>query len=346
MNAKEAREAMWHHCRHVKRFRLNTANTYANRVYEFVCFCVERRVVGTNEHRVAAYLSARAPKIAAKTQNQVLCALVKFFAEVLRKPLGDLGGWAYARVKARAPVWLSQDEVRRTLDLMQGTHKLMAQISYGCGLRLMECVRLRVQDVDLAKRTLHIVGAKGDKDRVVRLPDVLIAPLGTQVQRLRSLWEGDQAKGCNPVALPEGLERKYPNGGREWCWFWLFPQRALSRDPETGIVRRHHTIEDVYTRALKAAALAAGVSRRVKSHTLRHSYATHFLENGGDLARLQRLLGHSSLETTEIYLHCAPHVITQARSPLDDLLGPVVVPFAAAAVVASPRLHLADLRKA
>jgi integron integrase len=330
MNAKEAREAMWRHVRLVERCRLNTANTYANRVYEFVCFCVEHRPAGNNEQKVAAFLSARAPRISAKTQNQVLCALVKFFAKVLRKPLGDLGGWAYARVKPRAPVWMSQDEVRRTLALMHGTHQLMAQVSYGSGLRLMECVRLRVQHVDLEKRTLYIIGAKGDKDRVVPLARACVPPLAAHLQRVRALWEGDQAKGHPPVALPEGLERKYPNAGREWPWFWVFPQGALSRDPETGIVRRHHVVEDVYSRALKIAAARAGVSKRVKSHTLRHSFATHFLENGGDLSRLQRLLGHSSLETTEIYLHCAPHVIAQARSPLDDLQGVVVVPFGAA----------------
>lgn len=327
MNAKDAREAMWRHCRLVKRFRLNTANTYGNRVYDFVCFCVQQRVTGTNEQKVAAYLNHCAPKISAKTQNQILCALVKFFAEVLRKPLGDLGGWAYAHVKPRAPVWLTQDEVRRILALLRGKHKLMAEISYGSGLRLMECVRLRVQHIDLAKRTLFIVGAKADKDRVVPLARACVAPLAEHLQRVRALWERDQAHACPPVALPEGLERKYPNAGREWPWFWAFPQRSLSRDPESGIIRRHHTIEDVYSRALKVAAREAGVSKRVKSHTLRHSFATHFLENGGDLARLQRLLGHSSLETTEIYLHCAPHVIAQARSPLDELAGPTVVPF-------------------
>lgn len=331
MNAKEAHEAMWRHVRLVERCRLTTANTYANRVYEFVCFCVENRLTGTNEQKVAAFLSARAPRISAKTQNQVLCALVKFFAKVLRKPLGDLGGWAYAKVKPRAPVWMTQAEVRRTLALMRGTHQLMAQVSYGSGLRLMECVRLRVQHVDLEKRTLFIVGAKQDKDRVVPLARSLVTPLGEHIQRVRALWEGDQAKGYPPVALPEGLERKYPRAGAEWPWFWLFPQGRLSRDPETGIERRHHAMEDVYTRALKNAARQAGVSKRVKSHTLRHSFATHFLENGGDLARLQRLLGHSSLETTEMYLHCAPHVIAQARSPLDDLQGEVVVPFGAAA---------------
>lgn len=327
MNAKQAAQSMWRHCRLVKRFQRNTADTYANCVFAFVCFCAERKLTGTNEQRVAAYLSARAPRISAKTQNQILCALVKFFAEVINKPLGDLGGWAYARVKPRAPVWLSQTEIKRTLTLMHGTHALMARLSYGCGLRLMECVRLRTQHFDLEKRTLHIVGAKGDKDRVVPLPLTLIPALAAHLQRVRTLWESDQARGANPVALPDGLERKYPNAGREWPWFWAFPARSVSADPETGIVRRHHTIEDVYTRALKHAAAAAGVTRRVKSHTLRHSYATHFLEGGGDLARLQRLLGHSSLETTEIYLHCAPHLVTQARSPLDDLNGSTVVPF-------------------
>lgn len=329
MNAEDAHAAMWKHCRLVKRFRKNTADTYANCVRDFVRFCVTNRPEGTNEQKVAAYLNVRAPKIAAKTQNAILCALVKFFAEVVRKPLGDLGGWAYARVRPRAPVWMTQDEIRRTLGLMTGTHQLMAQISYGSGLRLMECVRLRVQHIDLEKRTLLIIGAKGDKDRVVPLARALVAPLAAHLERVRLLWEGDQTKGYSPVAMPDGLERKYPKAGREWPWFWAFPQGRLSRDPESGIVRRHHAMEDVYTRALKTAARKAGVSKRVKSHTLRHSFATHFLENGGDVAILQRLLGHTSLETTQIYVHCAPHIVTQARSPLDDMTAPVVVPFVA-----------------
>jgi integron integrase len=328
MNAEEAYEAMWKHCRLVKRFRLNTANTYAACVREFVRWCVVQRPEGTNEQKVAAYLTARAPRIAAKTQNAVLCGLVKFFAEVVRKPLGDLGGWTYARVKARAPVWMTQEEVRRTLGLMSGTHQLMAQISYGSGLRLMECVRLRVQHVDLEKRTLMIIGAKGDKDRVVPLARACVPALAAHLERVRLLWEGDQAKGYPPVAMPDGLERKYPNPGREWPWFWAFPQGRLSRDPESGVVRRHHAMEDVYTRALKVAARKAGVAKRVKSHTLRHSFATHFLEHGGDVAILQRLLGHTSLETTQIYVHCAPHVVTRARSPLDDMAGATVVSFA------------------
>lgn len=327
MTAEESHAAMWKHCRLVKRFRLNTADTYANCVRDFVRYCAAQKPSGTNEQMVAAYLSARAPKIAAKTQNAILCALVRFFEHVVRKPLGDLGGWTYARVKPRAPVWMTQDEVRRTLGLMNGTHQLMAQISYGSGLRLMECVRLRVQHIDLEKRTLMIIGAKGDKDRVVPLARACIAPLAAHLERVRHLWEGDQAHGHPPVAMPDGLGRNYPNAGREWPWFWAFPQGRLSRDPESGIVRRHHAMEDVYTRALKVAARKAGVSKRVKSHTLRHSFATHFLENGGDVAILQRLLGHTSLETTQIYVHCAPHIVTRARSPLDDMTGSVVVPF-------------------
>lgn len=336
MTATEAYRQTWHYVRLVRRYRKATADRYAADARDFVRYCAEHRLSGTNEERVAAYLSARARGISAKTQNAILCALNHLFEGVIRKPLGDLGGWTYARVKPRDPVWMTQAEVLRTLNLMSGTHQLMAQISYGSGLRLMEYIRLRVKDVDLEKCTLRIIGAKGDKDRTVPLAQACVAPLAAHLQRVRALWEADQAQGCPPVALPDGLEKKYPNAGREWPWYWVFPQRKLSLDKESGIVRRHHALEDPYTRALKKAARRAGVSKWIKSHTLRHSYATHFLEAGGDVCVLQRLLGHRYLETTQIYVHCAPHIVLKARSPLDALLSPVVVPFSAAPFTPSP----------
>lgn len=324
MNKAEAYSETLRVSRDVVRHRYKTAVAYAEQVAHFVGWCQANRSVGTNEQRVAAYLSHVAPRIAASTQNQKLNALVFFFDKVLGKPLGDLGQWAYARRSKRLPVWLNPTETLRLLNLMHGTHQLMARVTYGSGLRLMECVRLRVQHIDLEQRTAFIIGAKGDKDRIVPLAQSVIAPLGEHIQRVRALWEGDQANGLPPVALPDGLERKYPNYGRTWEWFWLWPARSISRDPESGIVRRHHTHEDVYSRALKVAARKAGIGKRVTMHTLRHSFATHFLENGGDVHVLQKLLGHSHLETTSVYLHCLPKLISQARSPLDALEAPVV----------------------
>lgn len=278
----------------------------------------------SSEAKVNAFLTHLAPRCAAKTQNQHLCAIKRYYEQVLAQPLGDLGRWAYAKVPQRAPVWLNQAETLRLLACLSGTHELMARVCYGSGLRLMELVRLRQQHIDLEKRTLFILGGKGDKDRVVPLPASIVPALAAHIQRVRALWEGDAANGYPPVQLPNGLERKYPNAGREWSWFWLWPGRNLSRDPETGAVRRHHTHQNGFQKAIKAAAGRAGIGKRVKVHTLRHSFATHLLERGVAVTTLQKLLGHAHLETTSIYLHCLPSLITGTISPLDTLSAPIV----------------------
>ena len=328
MRRQEAYDRTWHTARHVARFAKKTADAYAQQVSHFVRYCQDHSTPGaTNEERVCAWLSHVAPSISASTQNQKLCAVLFFFDRVIGKPLGDLGKWRYARKPKRLPVWMTPTETARTLTLMRGTHQLMAQVCYGSGLRLMELVRLRTQHINLEDRTLHIIGGKGDKDRVVPLATSIIAPLADHLQHTRALWEGDQANDLPPVQLPDGVVRKYPNAGREWSWFWVFPQRQPSRDPETGITRRHHTHEDVFSRKLKQAAREAGVGKRVTMHVLRHSFATHLLERGEPLTKIQRLLGHTKLETTSVYLHCLPKLITSTRSPLDDLEGRKIVPF-------------------
>lgn len=302
-----------------------TGQTYGWAVVHYFRFLKSRRdlVTATSEAKVKAYLDHIAPHCAAKTQNQRLCAVKRYYEQVLQKPLGDLGQWAYAKRAVRAPVWLNQSETRRLLSCLTGTRALMGEVCYGSGLRLMELIRLRIQHVDLEKRTLFILGGKGDKDRVVPLPAAVVPALAAHIQRVRSLWEGDQANGHPPVALPNGLERKYPRAGSEWAWFWLWPGRNLSRDPESGIIRRHHTHENGFQKCIKGAAARAGIGKRVKVHTLRHSFATHLLERGVALTTIQRLLGHAHLETTSIYLHCLPHLITSTTSPLDTLPGAV-----------------------
>lgn len=291
----------------------------------------------TSEAKVQAYLTHLAPSVAAKTQNMHLCAVKRYYEQVLGRPLGDLGQWAFAKRPQRAPVWLNQTEVRRLLAVLPGTWELMARICYGSGLRLMELIRLRQQHIDLEKRTVFVLGGKGDKDRVVPLAAAVVPDLAAHIARVRGLWEGDRARGLPPVYLPNGLERKYPRAGAEWAWFWLWPGRNLSRDPESGITRRHHVQENGFQKAIKAAAARAGIGKRVKVHTLRHSFATHFLEGGGSVHVLQGLLGHAHLETTSIYLHCLPSLVSGARSPLDDLGGVATVAFPALPVPAAFR---------
>jgi len=288
------------------------------RYYQFLQRHPEMRA-DSSEDKVNAYLCDIAPHCAAKTQNQHLCAIKRYYEQVLKKPLGDLGKWAYAKRPQSSPVWLNPTEVRALLTMLPGTWQLIARVCYGSGLRLMELMRLRLQHIDLNKRTIFIMGGKGDKDRTVPLAASVVAELAAHIQRVTVLWQGDRAQGYPPVYLPNGLERKYPNAGHELAWFWLWPGRNLSRDPETGIVRRHHAQENGFQKAIKAAAQRAGITKRVKVHTLRHSFATHFLEGGGDVHILQKLLGHSHLETTSIYLHCLPKLVSGARSPLDTL---------------------------
>lgn len=314
-----------------------TGQTYGWAVVHYFRFLKSRRdlVAASSEAKVRAYLDHIAPHCAAKTQNQRLCAVKRYYEQVLQKPLGDLGKWTYAKRPVRAPVWLNQAETRRLLSCLTGTHGLMGEVCYGSGLRLMELIRLRIQHVDLEKRALFVMGGKGDKDRVVPLPASVVPALGAHIQRVRALWEGDKANGHPPVALPNGLERKYPRAGSEWAWFWLWPGRNLSTDPETRIVRRHHTHENGFQKAVKMAAQRAGIGKRVKVHTLRHSFATHLLERGVALTTIQRLLGHAHLETTSIYLHCLPHLITGTTSPLDTLPGQVEAFPAGAAHVAT-----------
>lgn len=301
----------------------NTEQVYCSRVADFLRFVAVHHRDSSNEQRVRAWLEDMAPRVAAKTQAQALNAVVFMFGAI-GKPLGELGSWSHAKIPRRLPVWLTVAETARVLALTSGTHGLMLRLVYGCGLRLMECVRLRVKDVDLERRLVTIRGAKGDKDRVLPLPASLVAELGAHLQRVRALWEGDQAHGYPPVALPGTLASKYPNAGREWPWFWVFPGRNLSRDPRSGIVRRHHAHEDGLSKALRAATRRAGISKRVTMHVLRHSYATHQLERGVPLHRLRDLLGHNDISTTEIYLHVLPKDLTAAGSPLDSLGGDVV----------------------
>jgi integron integrase len=277
-----------------------------------------------SEEKVSQYLSAVASTISAKTQTARLCAIKRYYEQVLKQPLGELPKWVYAKRPQRLPEWLNRGEVRRLLDLMQGTPALMASLTYGAGLRLMEITRLRIKDVDLEEGMVFVRAGKGKKDRLVPLPESLKAVLGAHIQRVRSLWEADRARGAEPVMLPDTLVKKYPRAGTEWSWFWVFPGKGESRDPESGVVRRHHVTRNCLQKAVKRAARQAAIPKRVSVHTLRHSFATHHLMRGTHIRQLQELLGHASLETTQVYLHCLPSEVKGAGSPLDDLQGELV----------------------
>lgn len=217
------------------------------------------------------------------------------------------------------PTVLSREECQRLFAQLDGTSRLMAELAYGAGLRLMELLRLRVHHLDLTRNQLVIHGGKGDKDRRTVLPEALRPSLEGQIARLRELYALDRSAGLPGVWLPEGLARKYERAGETWEWQWLFPSRELSTDPVTGIVRRHHVIDTTFQRLVKRAAQRAGINKRVTPHVLRHSFATHLLESGADIRTVQELLGHESVETTQIYTHVMQKPGLGVRSPLDQL---------------------------
>lgn len=271
---------------------------------------------------IEAFLThlAIAGNVAASTQNQAFHALLFLYKHVLQIDLPPIDALR-AEGQRRLPVVLSQDEVRRLLEQVEGgegTYRLMAELMYGAGLRLMEAVRLRVKDVDCARRQIMVREGKGDKDRAVPLPLRVAEELRRQAERVRRWHERDRANDVPGVYLPQALERKYPNAGRELGWQWLFPSKRLSRDPRRpDVVRRHHVNENAVQRAVTEAARKAQLAKRATPHTLRHSFATHLLENGYDIRTIQELLGHEDVRTTMIYTHVAKQGACGVRSPLD-----------------------------
>ena len=275
------------------------------------------RQMGATE--VAAFLShlANEGNVAASTQNQALNALVFLYTVVLRQSLGDLGEWARVQRPARLPTVLSAEQVQRLLTAVAREYELPVRLMYGSGLRLLDVVRLRVKDINLPRRQITVRDGKGRKDRVTMVPESLEAALQQQFARARLVYETDRAANEAGVWLPEALARKYPKAGQEWAWFWVFPARSVTLDPESGVRRRHHLLEDNVQRAVKIGAARAGLGQRVTSHTLRHSFATHLLERGTDIRTVQELLGHADVATTQIYTHVMQKPGIGVRSPLD-----------------------------
>ena len=267
---------------------------------------------------VQAFLSDLAvqSRASASTQKQALNALVFLMQEALQVSLGDM---SFKRASSRraVPMVLSREETKRLLAELSGTPRLMAELAYGSGLRLMELLRLRVHHLDLERRQLKVFAGKGNKDRLTVVPESLVEPLRAHVDRLRELFAADREAQLPGVWLPEGLDRKYPRAGQQWEWQWLFPSREASVDPVSGVRRRHHAVDTTFQRMIKKAQAAAKIDKRVTPHTLRHSFATHLLEAGVDIRTVQDLLGHESVETTQIYTHVMAKPGLGVRSPLD-----------------------------
>ena len=257
--------------------------------------------------------------VAASTQNQALNALVFLYKQVLGYELGELDGFVRAKRPKRLPVVLDRVEVRGLLDRLDGTQHLMVGLLYGTGMRLMECVRLRVQDLDFSYSQLVVRDGKGQKDRVVPLPQRLVPPLHEHLERVQALHRKDLDQGFGEVFLPDALARKWPNAPKEWGWQYVFPSGRLSVDPRSGKTRRHHLHENGLQKAVKAAAQKAEITKKVNCHCLRHSFATHLLESGYDIRTVQELLGHADVSTTMIYTHVLNRGGQGVLSPLDGL---------------------------
>ena len=260
---------------------------------------------------------ARDGLVAASTQNQALSALLFLYREVLQRDIGWLDKVQRAKRPARLPVVLTHDEARGVFLNLHGRHRLMAGLLYGSGLRLMECVRLRVKDVDFGYLRITVREGKGGKDRVTMLPVKLAKALERELGKVRAQHQEDIERGLGQVYLPNAVARKYPQAVREWGWQYVFPSSRLSIDPRTGQRRRHHTDESVLQTAVKRAVRAAGITKAATCHTLRHSFATHLLENGYDIRTVQELLGHKDVSTTMIYTHVLNKPGLGVKSPLD-----------------------------
>jgi integron integrase len=256
-------------------------------------------------------------RVSVSTQKQALNALVFAFREALGRDAGDLTGFTPARRGRRLPVVLTRQECQRLFDALEGTSRLMAELMYGSGLRLTELLRLRIKDIDLDRRQLTVRSGKGDKDRMTVLPESLVVRLGAHRDRVRKLYDADRAERLAGVWMPEALERKYPGAGTSWQWHWFFPSRQIMRDPRSGLTRRHHVLDATFQLAVREAAQSAGLHKRITPHTLRHSFATHLLENGTDIRTVQDLLGHVEVTATQIYTHVMKKPGLGVKSPLD-----------------------------
>ena len=276
------------------------------------------------QEEINAFLSHLAVEqgVSASSQTQALSALLFLYRHVLGIPPGDLTGVVRARVRRRLPVLMTPAEVQQVLGQLEGTTDLVAGLLYGSGLRLMEALRLRVQDLDFGHRQITVRNGKGDKDRPSLMPERLVVPLGDHLEVVRQVHRADITAGWGRVVLPHALERKYPNAAVAWGWQWVFPQSRRWRDPTSGREGRHHLDPSIVQKAVRKAVQATGIPKRVSCPTFRHSFATHLLERGTDIRTIQELLGHNDVRTTMIYTHVLNRGPCGVRSPA-DLLGAV-----------------------
>jgi integron integrase len=298
-----------------------TEKAYVGWIKRFIFFHNKRHPAGMGESEIAQFLSSLASDahVSASTQNQALNALLFLYREILKKDIGYVNGVVRAKRSNRLPVVLTRQEVRSILASLDGSDWIMAMLLYGAGLRLMECLRLRVKDIDFTSNQIVVRAGKGDKDRHTMLPAAVKESLFKHLDLVKRQHQRDLERGLGRVALPNALERKYPNAGKEWGWQWVFPATSHYTDRVTGERRRHHLHESVLQKAVKEAVQKAGVTKPASPHTFRHSFATHLLEDGYDIRTVQELLGHKDVSTTMIYTHVLNRGGKGVFSPADRL---------------------------
>src|SRR5687768_2066626 len=304
-----------------RHYSARTEAAYCGWVRQFVLFHDRRDPVTMGEAEIAAFLThlATVRKVSVSTQNQALHSLLFLYRHVLGRPLGFVLDIAPARRPVRLPTVLSQSEVRLLLSAMRGVPRLCATLMYGSGLRISECLSIRVKDVDFDRREIAVRSGKGSKDRRVPLPVSAIAALRVHLERVRRQFNNDLSMGMRGAALPDALGVKLPNADREWIWQYVFPATRPYRERETGMQRRHHLHDTVIQRAVTNTARVSGISKRATCHSLRHSFATHLLETGADIRTIQELLGHSDVRTTMVYTHVLNRGGLGVQSPADRL---------------------------
>jgi integron integrase len=305
-----------------RHYSLRTEEAYVGWIKRYVFFHNKRHPQDMGELEINAFLSHLAVRgrVSASTQNQALCALLFLYRRVLEKPFPQLENLVRAKRPARLPTVMTRAEIRSLLRKLAGVERLVTTLLYGSGMRLLESLRLRVKDIEFGLNRIMVRDAKGHKDRFVPLPVVVRQTMASHLALVKRWHDEDLARGGGSVYMPYALDRKYPGSDGEWCWQWAFPARDLSEDPRSGARRRHHLHERVLQRAVREAGRAAGIKRQIGCHTLRHSFATHLIQDGYDVRTVQTLLGHKSLNTTMIYTHVLNRSGGQGvRSPADSL---------------------------
>lgn len=310
----------------LKHYSYSTERTYIQWIERFAAYIQQSgsKIIGGAEAAdFKNFLSHLALKqrVSSSTQNQAFNAILFLFRNILKREVGSLDTTVRAKRGPKLPVVLTVEEVRQLFEQMSGTSRLIAELLYGAGLRLMEAARLRVKDIDFDANTLYVRSGKGDKDRSTMLPATVKERLKEHLKKVEELHDKDIAAGHGAVYLPDALERKYPNASKEWGWQYVFPSATLSVDPRSSVVRRHHISDTAIQVAVKNAVRKAGIVKHATVHTLRHSFATHLLQSGVNIREVQELLGHKNVETTMIYTHVLRNMSNAPQSPLDALYG-------------------------